>query len=286
MAAIELMTSPQDAGVIGAIGADDHLRALSRRRKSGRLGAAMTALLRGVHQATCLDHGPLDVTGSLFRRQALETGLHRQFDIDRQPIGEPARRRHQVRRGVRDHLQMQITAIIVILAQAARDIDHRFHRIVGIADDARRKKQSLNIVALVEIEGEIHQLACPKAGARHVGGRAIDAKDAVINAKIRQQHFQERDAAAVRRVGMADTRTTARAYALAVERVSFRPATGRAGRVVFRSVGENRQLVRNRERLSMMINVHVMFLSVRSSFGKIAIRQDAISDHVGDDASS
>src|SRR5205807_5004774 len=54
-------------------------------------------------------------------------------------------------------LQMDVTAETVLLAQLARDADNLLHRVVGTADDARRQEQSLDVVAAIEVDGELHR---------------------------------------------------------------------------------------------------------------------------------
>jgi hypothetical protein len=53
----------------------------------------------------------------------------------------------QRRIGVRNGLQMDIAAEIMVLAQAARDLDDPFHRIIGRADDAGGEEQALDMIA-------------------------------------------------------------------------------------------------------------------------------------------
>src|SRR3546814_1479311 len=93
-----------------------------------------------------------DRRGLLFGREALQTRLGRQLDIGREAIGIKPRERDQSRVGARDRLQMDIAGKAMLLAQYARDFDQLLHRIVFGTDAARGEEQSLDIVALVEIE--------------------------------------------------------------------------------------------------------------------------------------
>jgi len=97
--------------------------------------------------------------------------------------------------------------------------------VVGRLDDAGREEQALDVVALVELHREGHDLLDGEFRPGDVGRAPVDAIGAVEQAVVRQQDFQERDAAPVRRVGVADARPRGRAeFALA------RRALGSAGR--------------------------------------------------------
>ena len=77
-------------------------------------------------------------------------------------------------------------------------------------------------------------------GALHIGGGAVDAIEAVVVAGVGEQDFQERDAAAVRRVGMADAHARiGRAHTLAVAAVARLGAAGGTGGVVFGGVRQD-----------------------------------------------
>ena len=82
-----------------------------------------------------------------------------------------------------------------------------------------------------------------KRARAHVAGAAADAIGAVVDAEIGQQDFQERNAAAVRRIGVADAGAGGGADA-AVARIPFCPAGGRAGGVVFGGIRQNLELLK------------------------------------------
>jgi len=88
--------------------------------------------------------------------------------------------------------------------------------------------------------GRISESSC-WSHQRHA---VIDAIMAVKNAGVGQQDLEQRDAAPVRRIGMADAHAgRGRADPLPTPAVALRRAGRGAGRVIFRGVGENRELL-------------------------------------------
>ena len=102
VSAVKIGAGRQNGDVIGGIGTDDHLRALTRGREARRLGAARCPLRhrddRGAAAVSCRTFGLVDVNSqprhrsadrrAVFlrsqRRQPLQCG---QFDIDAEPVG-------------------------------------------------------------------------------------------------------------------------------------------------------------------------------------------------------
>ncbi len=193
--------------VRGLVGANDHLRALAGRSED----TAFLARLRDplVHLA----HRGLDGGRVLLRRQALQAGIRGELDIDRQPIGPEPGLLDEPGTGLGDRLQMDVTGEAVRLPQRLRHQHHLLHRVVGGADNAGGEEQALDVVALVEIERELHHLVHAEARPPHVRRAPVDAIGAIEQAVIGQQDFQQRHAAPVRRVGMADATRRGRADA-------------------------------------------------------------------------
>ena len=103
------------------------------------------------------------------------------------------------------------------------------------------RNRPFDVVALVELEREGDDLLDGEAGARGVGGAAVDAIGAVVEAPVGQQDLQQRDAAAVGRIGVADAHAAGRAEAGLAAR-ALRRAGGGAGGVVLGGVGKDAQL--------------------------------------------
>ena len=78
-----------------------------------------------------------------------------------------------------------------------------------------------NSPSLVEIEREPDHLLDAEPCAGDVGGRAVDAINAVIDAEIGQQDLEQADAAPVRRIGMADAAALGRTDATRSDAVAF-----------------------------------------------------------------
>jgi hypothetical protein len=137
---------------------------------------------------------------------------------------------------------VDVAAEVVLLAQHPRDLDDLLHRVVGRADDPRAEEQALDAVAAIEVERQPDDLVDREAGARDVARDPVDAVEAVVDAEVGEEDLEQRDAAAVGRVAVADPRALGRADALAAERVALRRAARGAGGVVLGGVGEDREL--------------------------------------------
>ena len=110
-----------------------------------------------------------------------------------------------------------------------------------------RQEQALDVVALVEVDREVDHLLDGEAGAPHVARAAVDAVGAVVHAEVGQQDLEQRDAAAVRRVGSGRCRCPVVEPTPLPSREFRRGApAGGAGRVVLRRIGKDRELVLDR----------------------------------------
>ncbi len=89
-------------------------------------------------------------------------------------------------------------------AQQLRHGDHLLHRVIGILDNAGAEKQAFDVIALVEFDGEENHFFRREAGARRVARNAVDAVAAIVDAVVGEQKLQQRDAAAIGRVAVAD----------------------------------------------------------------------------------
>ena len=189
-------------------------------------------------------HGQLDRVHAFFRRQFLHAVLRRQFDIHAEPVGVAARLRDQGRVGVGDGFQMDIAAELVYLAQLARHLHQLLHRVVGRPDDAGTEEQTVDVITQVKVARQLDHFGHGKPRTRHVRAAPVDAVLAIVQAVIGQQDFQQRDAAPVRRVAVANAHARGGAKAILADGIAFgRPAAG-AGRVVLGRIGQHFQLVR------------------------------------------
>src|SRR5690606_228175 len=90
---------------------------------------------------------------------------------------------------------------------------------------------------------DLDHLAGGEAGAAHVAAGPVDAVGAVVDAEVRQQDLEQRYAAAVGRIRVADAHALGAADALRAARVATPCTAGGAGGVVLGRVSEDRQLV-------------------------------------------
>ncbi len=228
------------------IGADDHLRALAGRCEAWRLRprrsfAGCFGLVEFQAQPA---HGAADRPHVFLWCELSETFFPPGTSILMlRPVGIFAGLRNQGIIGFRNRLQMDVAAEMMLLAQLARHAHHLLHGVVGAADDAGREKQSLDVIAAIEVECQLHDFIDGEARSRHIAGRAVDAIKAVVIAGIGQQHLQQRNAASIRRVGMTDAHAgRSRAHAFAVAAVPLLGAAGGAGSVIFRGISQDFQL--------------------------------------------
>ena len=156
-----------------------------------------------------------------FRRQFCQRRFGRQFDIDADAIRPASGFLDQGRRRFRDGLQMNVAAKPWSLPQRARDRDHLLHRVIGIANDSRAEKQTFDIIAPVKIEREPDDFFRRETRAPHIAGNAVDAIKAVVDAVVREKNFQQRNAAAIRRVAVANARARGGAEAARARELRF-----------------------------------------------------------------
>jgi hypothetical protein len=233
---------------------------------AGANAGAFFSLLRFVAMRADSRHRHLDGVDGLLRRECDERFGRRHFDVHRQAVRVAAREDNQALVCIGDGLEMDVATEIVDVAQAPRDLDELLHRVVGRADDAGRKKQSLDVVAAIEVEREVDDLVDGEPGARNVARSAVDAVLAVVQAEIGEQQLEQRDASAVRRVAVADAHAAGRAKPRRSRRRPGRGAAGRTRRVVLGGVGENRKLA-NEFHLRHDFTVHTYGILSKTSTG-------------------
>jgi hypothetical protein len=63
---------------------------------------------------------------------------------------------------------VNVTPKVVVLAEDTGDFDDHFHSVVGAANDAGGEKEALDVVSLVEIEGQPDDFLRGESGALDV----------------------------------------------------------------------------------------------------------------------
>ena len=89
------------------------MSALAGRGEARGLGFVGHGLLAQVNHAHCLADG----VRLFFRRQALEAGVGGQLDVDAESVGQAAGFFDQQGVGIRDGLEVNVTAEVVYFAQ-------------------------------------------------------------------------------------------------------------------------------------------------------------------------
>ncbi len=242
MRAVERGSLGEDRAVGGGCRAHDHLRALTTRGEARGLDALAPFRFRLVDPV--LDHGHrrADAADVLLRGQLLQVDLGGQLHVDADAVRPAAGLGDEFGGGFRDGLEVDVAAKVVLDPQRARDLDHLLHRVVGVADDPGAKEQALDVVAPVEVERELDHLLGREARAAHVAALAVDAVQAVVDAEVGQQDLEQRHAAAIGRVAVADARARGGTQPFAVARVALGRAAARARGVVLGGVGEDGKL--------------------------------------------
>ena len=185
----------------------------------------------------------------LFRRELPQCFSGRHFQIDRQAIRIQAGLPDQIGARIRNRFQVDVAAERVGFAKCPGDAKQTFHGVVGGTNDARGQEQSLDVVALIERQGQVDDFVHGEACPAHVGGPPVDAIGTVENAGIRQQDFQQGNTASVGRIGMADAVAGAGSDPGAVPGIARGSAGRSTGRVIFCRIGQDRQLIHDREGL-------------------------------------
>ncbi len=178
----------------------------------------------------------------LLRRELFHVRRRRQLDVHRNAVRILSCLFDEFLRRTRDRFEMNVALELMILAQGARDLHDLLHGEVRRADDAGGKEQAFDVIAPVKIERQLHHFLYREPCALHAGGDAVDAINAVENAIVREQHFQQRHTAPVRRERVANAHSIDGSEPFAVARVALLPAAAGAGSVVFRGVGEDGKL--------------------------------------------
>ena len=127
---------------------------------------------------------------------------------------------------------------------APQQPQHRQHPLGGVVRGAKHRagqEQALDVVAAVELHGQLGQLPGRKGGAGDIVGLAVDAVAAVEGAAVGHQHLEQAHTAAVGGKGVAAPRCITAAHGSGPRRAGS-PAGG-AGYVVFGAVGQNGQLI-------------------------------------------
>ena len=196
------------------------------RLRRRRAGASLRLRLVDVYAHA--RHGPPDRLPVFLRRQRVQTFGCGQLHVDAQPVGIAARTRQQLGACFGYGLEVYVAAEVMLFAQHTRHFDHLFHGVVGASDDAGAEKQTFDAIAAIEVERELHDFVYAEARPRHIAADPVDAIQAIVEAVIGEQNLQQRDAAAVGRIAVADAGAFSRAQASAAYGISSGGSAGGA----------------------------------------------------------
>ena len=104
----------------------------------------------------------------LVRGQRPQPLFGRQLDVNAQPVGQQPQPVHQLRRRAGDGLGVDVAVEAIVLAQDTQCLDHLFGGVVRAAQDTRGEEQPLDIVAAVELDGQLGQLLRREGGSARV----------------------------------------------------------------------------------------------------------------------
>ena len=116
--------------------------------------------------------------------------LFRYFYIDAEAISIQSRFVHQFTTGTGDTFQMDIAIETMHCAQVLCHAHQAFHGIIRIPHHTTAQEQSFYIIAAIELHRQIYQLTDRKCSTRQIIRTTIDAICTVVDAIVRQHHFQ------------------------------------------------------------------------------------------------
>ena len=204
-----------DLGIACPVRADDHLGRLPGRSKARSRTEAPPRVLRLDNRAFEIAHRAFDHSRVLVWRQPGQPGNGGQFDIDRNAVGIESGLPDQFRISLRNGLKMNISPEIMLLTKNPRNLYELLHGVAGAFDDAGGEEQPFDVIAAIETERQVHHFLRREPRAPHVRAFAVDAVMAIEHAVVGQQDLEQRDAAAIRGIGVADAHALGRADPLA-----------------------------------------------------------------------
>ena len=136
---------------------------------------------------------------------------------------------------------MDVSAKPIFIAQDAQRFDQKLGRVIGTFQNARAYEQSFDVVAPIEGNRQIGELARGERDTSDVVARAVHAVGAVVDADVGHEHLQKRNTAPIGGEAVAASRGKGVSQ-LPAPRPSV-DAGRRTGNVVLCGVSENFQFV-------------------------------------------
>ena len=86
-------------------------------------------------------------------------------------------------------LGVDVAPEVVFIPQQLQGLDHQLGGMVGADEHRAGQKQSFDVVAPVELDGQLRQLPGGEGGPGQVVGAAVHAVGAVVGAYVGEQHL-------------------------------------------------------------------------------------------------
>ena len=233
----------EDVAVGFGSGAYDHLGALSGGGKAGCMAVFLPFL--GTFEGALLDvqHRLVDALVVFLGGQQLEILFRRDFQIDTEAVGIASGLAHQFLAGSGNALEVDISVEAVYLAQVFGHAYQAFHGVVGIAYHAGAEEKSFDVVAAVELDGEIHEFGDRESGPGNVVADTVDAIGTVVDAIVGEHDLEQGNAASVFGETVADAPSSHGVAETVFAAVPAHGSAGSAGNVVFGRFGQYLQFL-------------------------------------------
>ena len=102
-----------------------------------------------------LAHGPQDMLAAFLGREHAEAFLRWQLQIHRKPVDQAPHAVYEVRARAGHRLRVNVAAETVFFPQDLECANHELGRVIGRVEHPRAEKQALDVIAPVELYGEI-----------------------------------------------------------------------------------------------------------------------------------
>ena len=86
-------------------------------------------------------------------------------------------------------LGVDVAPEVIFVPQQLQCFNHQFSGVVGTDEHRAGQKQTLDVVAPVELDGQLRQLPGGEGGPGQVVGAAVHAVGAVVGAYVGEQHL-------------------------------------------------------------------------------------------------
>ena len=169
--------------------------------------------------------------------QGLQPLLRGQLNIHTKAVCQETQLMHQLRRCAGNGFGMNVSVETIFLPQHAESGDLLFRGIVRRAQHAGGEEKTLNIIAPIELNGQLCQFPRRERSTGRIVGAAIDTIGTVVATGVAHQHFQKCDTSSVRGKAVTASCDGRGGIADHPRAGSTAHAAGCAGCVVLRRVG-------------------------------------------------